>query len=190
MNWNGKTPSAIEWREILEKHAAWLYGTGGERANLSGADLSGADLSGANLSGADLSRANLFRADLSEANLFRADLSEAKNSELAIALTRILPEGAIVGWKKCAGGAIVKLLVPAEARRSHAFGRKCRAEYVDVLEVIGGKDGVAYTSAHGPKTEYQVGQRVTADSWDEDWKNECSHGIHFLISRIEAENYY
>ena len=49
----------------------------GERADLSGADLSGADLSRANLSGADLSGANLSRADLSGANLSRADLSVA-----------------------------------------------------------------------------------------------------------------
>jgi hypothetical protein len=52
------------------------------RANLSGADLSGADLSradlsGANLSGADLSRANLSGADLSRADLSGADLSGA-----------------------------------------------------------------------------------------------------------------
>jgi hypothetical protein len=50
-------------RDILENHKKWLTNDGGERANLSGADLSGAnlrwaDLSGANLSGADLSGAS------------------------------------------------------------------------------------------------------------------------------------
>ncbi len=63
----------------------------GERANLSGANLSrlnlrGADLSevnlvGTNLSGAYLSRANLSGADLSEADLSEADLSETNLSE-------------------------------------------------------------------------------------------------------------
>jgi uncharacterized protein YjbI with pentapeptide repeats len=71
---------------ILEKHLKWLRGEdGGERANLSGANLSranlsGADLSRANLSRADLSRANLYGANLSEANLSRANLSGANLS--------------------------------------------------------------------------------------------------------------
>ncbi len=49
----------------------------GERADLSGANLSDADLSWANLSGADLSGADLSDADLSWANLRGADLSDA-----------------------------------------------------------------------------------------------------------------
>ena len=82
--------------EILAKHRAWLNDEdGGERADLSGADLrgaslswdnlreanlSGADLRGANLSGAILSRANLSGASLSEANLSEAGLREANLS--------------------------------------------------------------------------------------------------------------
>ena len=75
-----KTIRNEELREILNQHKLWLENSNkGERANLSGADLSGAylsgaDLSGANLSGADLSGANLSRADLSGADLSRADL--------------------------------------------------------------------------------------------------------------------
>ena len=53
---------------VLEKNALWVKGKeGGERANLSEADLSEADLSGANLSEADLFGANLRRANLSGA---------------------------------------------------------------------------------------------------------------------------
>jgi len=158
-----------------------LYG-----ADLYGADLSGANLYGANLSGANLSGANLSRADLSRANLSRADLSGAKNAELVIAQTRILPDGDLIGWKKCKDGVIVKLAIPAAAKRSHAFGRKCRAEFADVLEVIGASSGV---SSHDDKTEYRVGCRVAADRFDENWQEECSGGIHFFITRIEAENY-
>jgi len=69
-------------KRILDDHALWLAGNGGECAKLRGADLSranlrGADLSEANLSGADLSRADLRGADLRGANLREADLSEA-----------------------------------------------------------------------------------------------------------------
>ena len=165
-------------------------------ADLAGADLTGADLAGANLAGAylaradltgaDLARANLVGANLVGANLARADLAGAKGAELAIARTRILPEGDLIGWKRCENGVIVKLRIPEDARRSHAFGRKCRAEFVDVLEVIGAEVGI---SIHDGKTEYRVGQRVTCNEWCDDWQQECAGGIHFFITRLEAENY-
>jgi hypothetical protein len=63
--------------EILENHYLWLRGNGGERADLSGANLTRADLTRANLSGADLTRANLSSANLSGANLSGADLTRA-----------------------------------------------------------------------------------------------------------------
>jgi uncharacterized protein DUF5758/pentapeptide repeat protein len=208
-----KTYIPLELKEVLTKHALWLTGnyTTGCRADLSGANLSGANLSGANLSraylsganlsganlsGADLSRADLSRANLSRANLSRADLSganlsgadlaKASNYQVSLARTRILPEGDVIGWKSCQDGVIVKLLVPAKARRSHAFGRKCRAEYAKVLEVIGAEVGV---SRHDGTTKYQPGKTVKPDSWDEDWQNECAPGIHFFITREEAESY-
>jgi uncharacterized protein YjbI with pentapeptide repeats len=170
---------------------AYLSGANLSGANLSGADLSGADLSRANLSranlsGAYLSGANLSGANLSGANLSGADLSGATNAGLAIAQTRILPEGDLIGWKKCQSNVIVKLRIPSDAKRSHAFGRKCRAEFADVLEVFGSEVGI---SKHDRKTEYRAGQRVNPDAFDEDWQDECSSGIHFFITRAEAEAY-
>ena len=48
--------NATELKEVLDKHLKWLRSEdGGERADLSGADLSRANLSGANLSRANLS---------------------------------------------------------------------------------------------------------------------------------------
>ena len=162
------------------------------RANLSGADLSGAILSRADLSGADLSRAILSWADLSGAILSGAILSGAKNAELAIAKTRILPEGALIGWKKCEGGKIVKLRIPEDAKRSHAFGRKCRAERADVLEIFGPR-GEAHTEAVASFDSdfvYRVGETVVPkNGFSEDWASECEAGIHFYITRLEAENH-
>ena len=173
-----------------------LSGTNLSRANLSGTNLSGADLSranlsGTNLSGADLYEANLYGADLYGASLYGAnlsgaDLSGAKNADLVIARTRILSEGDLIGWKKCKNNVIVKMQIPSDAKRSHAFGRKCRAEYVKVLEVIGAEVGIAQ---HDGKTEYRKGEIVKPDSFDENWQDECAPGIHFFITRIEAENY-
>ena len=116
-----------------------------------------------------------------------ANLCDAKNADLVIAATRILPDGDLIGWKKCANGVIVKLRIPAAAKRSHAFGRKCRAEFVEVLEIIGAKEAHSYHD--NGKTAYRVGETVRPDSWDDDWMNECSHGIHFFITKAEARVY-
>ena len=125
--------------------------------------------------------------EVDAANLRGANLCGAKNADLAIAATRILPDGDLIGWKKCANGVIVKLRIPAAAKRSHAFGRKCRAEFVEVLEIIGAKEAHSYHD--NGKTAYRVGETVRPDSWDDDWMNECSHGIHFFITEAEARVY-
>jgi hypothetical protein len=162
------------------------------RANLSGADLScadlpGADLSRADLPGADLSRADLSRANLSGANLSGANLSGAKDADFAIASTRILPEGDLIVWKKCRDNVLVKLLIPANAKRSHAFGRKCRAEFAKVLEVVGARKGVSQNDC---EFFYEAGKTVKPkEKFDDDYNNECSSGIHFFITKLEAENF-
>ena len=160
-----------------------LYG-----ANLRGADLSGADLYGANLSGADLYGANIRSADLSGANLYGANLRGAKDiPSIAIAQTRVCAEGDIFGYKKCLNGLIVKLLIPKEAKRNNAFGRKCRAEYAQVIEIIGANEAI---SQHDNSFTYKVGDIVRPTTpFDEDFTNECSTGIHFFITLEEAKNY-
>jgi uncharacterized protein YjbI with pentapeptide repeats len=168
-------------------YGADLYGANLYGANLYGADLYGANLYGANLYGADLRGANLYGADLRGANLRGANLRGAKSiPELCAAQSVLLPEGNLVGWKKCDNGVIIKLLIPQKARRSNASGRKCRAEYVKVLQVFGADVGI---SQYDNKTEYRKGQTITCDSWNEDRWVECGGGIHFYITRVEAENH-
>ena len=166
-------------------------------ANLSYANLSYANLSSANLRSADLRYADLFSsnlrsadlssADLSSANLRSADLSSADLSEdIMKSLTCITPEGSLIGWKKCIKGVIVKLRIPEDAKRSNATGRKCRAEYAEVLEIIGADE--AQSSRHSDFV-YRKGEIVRPDKWDDNRWEECSSGIHFFITRYEAEQY-
>jgi len=196
---------------MLGSHRLWLaHERGGERANLSradlsGANLSGADLGGANLSGANLSRANLSRANLGGANLgganlgganlSRANLSGADLGGVHVDLHTIgfvfacPAEGAFDAWKKCRGGALVKLRIPAKARRSSATTRKCRADFVKVLEIIADNPTIKVARGVQKNTEYKVGEMVRADSWDENRWNECSNGIHFFVNRKDAEQW-
>lgn len=158
--------------EILVKHLKWLRSEeGGSRANLSGADLSGANLYGANLSGANLE-------------------IELLNKFLPICC----PEcGSFVAWKKAADEFIVKLEVTEDAKRSSAYGRKCRCSEARVLE-IENIDGTAakveeVCSQHDETFVYRVGEVVRVEDFDEDRRNECAAGIHFFITRQEAVDY-
>jgi hypothetical protein len=152
------------------------------------ADLRYADLSDANLSYANLRNANLSGANLRYADLRGADLSGAKNiPDYVLSVTSIVPEvGRFTMFKKCQNDVIVIIEVPAEARRSNATGRKCRAEFVDVVAVEGAE--VAY-SIYNRSVVYRVGERVNCHEWEADRWLECGGGIHGFLTRWEAENY-
>ena len=192
----------MDLKKVIADHGKWARGeAGGKQANLRGADLYGANLRGANLRGADLREADLYGADLREADLRGADLREAdlyganlyganlrgaKNIPTITAAKLMVPpeEGGFTAWKKCSNGVLVKLYVPVDAERSSATTRKCRASHVKVLEVIGAEYGV---SVHDGSTEYHVGEYVHCDNWCDDRWRECAGGIHFYITRAEAE---
>ena len=214
----------MDLKSILEKHLKWLRNEdGGERANLSRADLSGADLSRANLYGANLSRANLYganlyganlsganlsRADLSVANLSRADLSVADLSGADLSgaenidkaywsiYTAFYPlqcpeSGSYIGYKK-AHNLIVELEIPADAMRSSATSRKCRASKAKVLSITdidGNPAGDCVESNHDPSFIYVVGETVEVKDFDTNRWNECAPGIHHFITRDEAVKY-
>ena len=176
---------------------AYLRGADLSDAYLCGADLSDADLRYADLRGADLRGAYLRGADLSDANL-----SDANHVKLSIAKTSILPdEGDIIGWKKAyvdgtmlPKSVIVKLLIPADAQRSNATGRKCRASTARVLDLQDKQgnslppDTTAF-SGHDTDFTYKKGETVHVEDFDTNRWKECAPGIHFFITRIEAVEY-
>ena len=180
---------------------AELCGADLRGADLCGADLFCADLRGANLYGACLCDANLYGACLLGADLRGADLCGANLSELTVAQTSILPdEGDIIGWKKAwtdnemPPTVIVKLLIPSDAQRLNATGRKCRASTARVLDLQDRQgnslppDTTAYSS-FDPDFTYKKGETVHVEDFDTNRWNECAPGIHFFITRIEAVEY-
>ena len=171
-------------------------------ADLSDADLRYAKLRDADLYGADLCGANLCGANLYGANLSDVNLSDANCVKLSLAKISILPdEGDIIGWKKAwtdnempPTPVIVKLLIPADAQRSNATGRKCRASKARVLDLQDKQgnslpsDTTAYSSYDTDFT-YKKGETVHVEDFDTNRWNECAPGIHFFITRIEAAEY-
>lgn len=172
-------------------------------ANLSYADLSGAnlcytnlcntDLHNANISDANLCGANLSGANLSRANLRGTDLSKLIYDEDTAFYALQCPEtGSFIGYKK-AHGYIVELEILADAKRSSATSRKCRCSAAKVLSIttISGKSTKVKEIASNRDSNfvYRVGEIVRVDCFDENRWNECSTGIHFFITRSEAERY-
>lgn len=171
-------------------------------ANLYHANLRGANLYGADLRGADLRDTNLCHSDLRGANLRNANLRGADGADLITARASIIPdEGDIIGWKKAyvddtmpPRPVIVKLLIPADAQRSNATGRKCRASKARVLDLQDKQgnslppDTTAYSS-HDPDFTYKKGETVHVEDFDTNRWNECAPGIHFFITRAEAVAY-
>lgn len=154
------------------------------------------------LHGADLRGADLHGADLHRADLYGADLHRAYDVKLSIAKISILPdEGDIIGWKKAyvdgtmlPKSVIVKLLIPADAQRSNATGRKCRASTARVLDLQDKQgnslpsDTTAY-SGHDTDFTYKKGETIHVENFDTNRWKECAPGIHFFITRIEAVKY-
>lgn len=167
-------------KELLESHYLWLQDSSkGKRLDLSKRDLTNPKVIEI------LKTANLSNADLRYANL-----KETKNLYVPLSCP---DEGSFIGWKKVRH-YIIKLEIPAEAKRCSATGRKCRCSYAKVLEIqnYDGSKAEINSIINGnyyPHVEYIVGQNVYPDSFDEDRFNECSNGIHFFINRQEAVNY-
>lgn len=189
-----KTYTEAELNEILKKHKHWILedvdGWENMRADLYGADLYEANLYEADLRGANLRGADLYGADLYGANLYEANLRGAENVPF---VPIICPDtGSFIAWKK-ANRYIVKLEIPADARRISATGRKCRCDKAKVLEIqnVDGTecDLTKIASGYDPGFVYHIGEVAEEPSYDENRWNECAPGIHFFINRQEAVEY-
>ena len=187
----------MDLKKILEEHLLWLNGKGGRRADLRGANLCGANLCGANLCNANLRGANLCDADLRGANLCGADLRCASMDQMIWDIhTAFYPlqcpdSGSYIGYKK-ASGLVVELEIPADARRSSATSRKCRASKAKVLSITdinGNPGGDQVRSNFDPNFVYAIGETVEVTDFDDNRWNECSTGIHHFITRAEAVIY-
>jgi hypothetical protein len=179
------------------------------RANFRGADLRGVDFSdanleGANLEGADLYCANLSGAVLSGANLVGADMSGADLREARLCWTPIFgailpdfqlcPQGQnFVGYKKLQDGLVATLEIAADVpRTSSLVGRKCRAQSARVLS-IEAPDGTLVpdgVSIHDKNFLYRTGEIVSEPKYDPDIRTECAQGVHFFMTKEEAQKYW
>ncbi len=178
-------------------YGANLYRANLYRANLNGANLNGVNLNGVSLAGANLYGANLYGASLAGvslagANLYGANLAGANLENTTLPGFQIPQEGGLVVWKKLRNQVLAKLLIPADAARTASLvGRKCRAAFADVLLLVdaAGNEVAKERSIHDATFWYVAGERVTPAAYNDDVREECQAGIHFFLTKEEAQNY-
>ena len=126
--------------------------------------------------------------------------------------SRCPEEGEFIGYKKVCSSIknrflaeelVAVLLIPSDAKRISAYTNdsrfsKCRCSKAKVLrlEHLDGEpyDGIEAESMYAsnndaPIEKYVVGETVYPDSFDSNRDTECSHGIHFFMTREEAVQY-
>ena len=119
------------------------------------------------------------------ADLRGANLRGAKHDEKTKWPPFQIPqEGSLTVYKKVSNG-VAKLQIPVKAKRTASVvGRKCRAEFAKVISVPKGA-----VSNYDKTTRYIAGEIVRPDSYDDNFLVECAPGIHFFLTREEAEQY-
>lgn len=122
-------------------------------------------------------------------------------------------EGGFVAWKKAvvpymvnnswetfgsritSKKVLVKLFVPAGAKRSSSTSSKCRCSKAKVLgfyDYDGNDVSTIITKAWSwkdPDFKYELGKYVSVKDFDENRWHECAPGIHFFMDRETAVRY-
>lgn len=158
---------------------------------LAHSNLVSADFQGANLAWADLRNCVFDNTDLRDCNFMYANLRGSKY--VPYIPLQCPSDGAFIGWKKV-NNVLIKLEIPADAKRSSATTNKCRCDKAKVLgfyDSLGTEelDITELVNDEYEKCKYIKGEMVYPDFFDEDRWNECSHGIHFFVNKQDAINY-
>lgn len=110
----------------------------------------------------------------------------------------------LIGYKKCysidtVGGKLIPLLVtlriPAAAKKNRTFDRKQRCSEAEVIKIecldhnIYNLKWTAARSLADKNFFYKLGETIKVDDYDETDFKTCSTGIHFFLTREEAEAY-
>ena len=111
-----------------------------------------------------------------------------KTKNLPVPLKRTFEPSAVV-YKKCLNGVIVCAEIPADAQVRGAEGRKCRADKVKIIDIIGNFCGEKVgISGYDNSALYFAGDEIEIEDFDYS-NEECSTGFHFFCSKEEAEGY-
>ena len=159
----------------------YLTGANLRGANLTDVCLEYANLYGANLRGANLTGADLRRAELTYADLTDTILDEKEQCRKGITLTEPMTV-----YKKSDEGKIITLKTPIGAKIFSINNKKRRTNKCKVIDMQGETE---LSSWYDTNFKYHVGDEIEIKDFDENYNVECSTGIHFFLTREEAEKY-
>lgn len=141
-------------------------------------DMRSCNIEGANLFGAVLEHANLEGIISNEdTQWFRLHCPE---------------KGAFLAYKKCVNDRMVQLLVPADAKRTSATMPSCRCSKAKVLTIKSFDYNQNFEEAWSLVDEnfvYRKGQWVEVKDFNENRWQDSTTGIHFWLTRAEAQAY-
>lgn len=175
-----------------------LSGSSVENALFDGCPLKGADFQDANMKTAsfrycDMRGCNIKGADLFGAVLEYANLEGIVSDEGTKWFRLHCPEkGAFLGYKKCVNDRMVQLLIPADAKRTSATLPSCRCSKAKVLTIKSFDLKENFDEAWSLVDEnfiYRKGEWVEVKNFNEDRWQDSTTGIHFWLTREEAEAY-
>lgn len=176
-----------------------LYFVNFHVCNFSGLDFGFHDLTGILFDSCDLSGADLSNCSINKDSIF-VNCEFDENTKMPDTPMACPKEGAFIGYKKAiyngpilSDECIVTLQIPEDAKRSSAFGKKCRCNKAKVIEIIAlYEEGILLKEAVSyfcPSFKYKLGETVEVEDFNEFRWNECATGIHFFMDPYSAEDY-
>lgn len=169
-----------------------------ENALFDGCSMKGADFKNARMVTASFRRCDMRGCNIEDATLFgavleHADLEGIISNEGTKWFRLHCPEkGAFLGYKKCVNDRMVQLLIPADAKRTSATLPSCRCSKAKVLTIKSFDFTKNFDEAWSLVDEnfvYKKGEWVEVKDFNEDRWQDSTTGIHFWMSRAEAEAY-
>ena len=169
-----------------------------DNGKFTGSNFSECIFKDSSLYGSDLRACNLSNSDcdgtiFTSAILIDANLEGLKDSDRTVHFRMACPEkGYFFAYKKCFNDRMVKLLIPADAKRCSSTTNACRCDKAITVAIMNTDKSGFYTEASSFVDEnfvYRLGEMAYADSYHEDRWLDSSHGIHFWMSFEEALGY-
>ncbi|MEW9078446.1 pentapeptide repeat-containing protein [Terrisporobacter glycolicus] len=169
-----------------------------ENVLFDGCPLHGANFKNANMKTASFRYCDMIKCNIEGADLYGAVLEYAKldgihsNENTKWFRLRCPEIGAFLGYKKCINDCMVQLLIPSDAKRSSATLPSCRCNKAKVLTIKSFDFKENYEEAWSLVDEnfiYRKGEWVEVKNFNEDRWMDSTTGIHFWMSREEAQSY-
>lgn len=142
---------------------------------------------------ADLRGMEQINAELCAAILYGKNLWSATN--IPFIPCSCPSDGEFTAWKKGQINeeeeVLIKLTIPADARRTSGTTRMSRADkaWCDDITSLDGKTHYKECESLRFGFHYYAGEMAEADGFDDDRKTDYCHGIHFFIDKEEALRY-